>query len=67
MEHLDDLEKNDFCDFDKPRKHAYQKVKVESNKQNMEASRNKFTEKGGMSDRFKSFRKVDCSVNRSRA
>ena len=32
-EHLNGLEGNDFCDFDKPRKHAYQKGKIESNEQ----------------------------------
>ena len=30
-EHLDELERSDFCDFDKPRKLAYQKGKIESN------------------------------------
>ena len=30
--HLDRFERNDFCDFDKPRKHACQKGKIESNK-----------------------------------
>ena len=32
-EHLDGLKRNDFCDFDKPRKRAYQKGKIESNEQ----------------------------------
>ena len=32
-EHLDGLKKNDFCDFDKPQKRAYQKGKIESNEQ----------------------------------
>ena len=27
------LERNNFCDFDKQRKHAHQKGKIESNKQ----------------------------------
>ena len=35
-EHLDGLERNDFCDFDKPRKRACQKGKIESNKQSKE-------------------------------
>ena len=33
-EHLDRIEKNDFCDFEKPHKRAYQKEKIESNEQN---------------------------------
>ena len=32
-EHLDGLERSDFCDFDKPRKRAYQKGKIRSNEQ----------------------------------
>ena len=35
-EHLDGLESNDFCDFDKPQKRAYQKEKIESNEQSKE-------------------------------
>ena len=35
-EHLDGLERNDFCDFSKPRKCAYQKGKFESNEQSKE-------------------------------
>ena len=31
-EHLDGLERSNFCDFDKPHKHACQKAKIESNK-----------------------------------
>ena len=38
-EHLDGLERSDFGDFDQPRKHAYYKGKIESNKQSKEASR----------------------------
>ena len=30
VEHLDGLESNDFCDFDKPQKRAYQKEKIKS-------------------------------------
>ena len=30
MEHLDGLERNDFCDFDEPRKRTYQKGKIKS-------------------------------------
>ena len=33
MEHLDGLQRSDFCDFDKPQKRAYQKGKIESNEQ----------------------------------
>ena len=36
MEHLDGLVRNEFCDFDKPHKHAYQKGKIESNEQSKE-------------------------------
>ena len=36
VEHLDAFKRNDFCDFDKPGKRAYQKGKVESNKQSKE-------------------------------
>ena len=32
-EHLDGLERNDFCDFDRPQKRAYQKGKIEFNEQ----------------------------------
>ena len=32
-EHLDGLERNNFCDFDKPRKRARQKRKIGSNEQ----------------------------------
>ena len=35
-EHLDGLERNDFCDFDTPRKCAYHKGKIESNEQRKE-------------------------------
>ena len=33
---LDGLERNDFCDFEKPQKRAYQKGKIESNEQSKE-------------------------------
>ena len=33
---LDGLERNDFCDSDKPCKRAYQKEKIESNEQSKE-------------------------------
>ena len=36
MEHLDGFESNDFCDFDRPQKRAYQKGKIESNEQSNE-------------------------------
>ena len=35
-EHIDGLEMSDFCEFEKPRKRAYQKEKIESNKQSKE-------------------------------
>ena len=63
VEHLNGLEKNDFGDFDKPRKRAYQKGKIEFNEQRREASRNEFVEKGGMPDRVKSFKKIDSRKN----
>ena len=31
--HLDGLERNDYCDFEKPHKRVHQKGKIESNKQ----------------------------------
>ena len=40
-EHLGGLERNDFCDFDKPPKHAYQKGKIESNEQSKEGGQPK--------------------------
>ena len=36
MQHLDELESDDFCDFEKPQKCAYQKGKIESNEQSKE-------------------------------
>ena len=40
-EDLDGLERNDFCDFEKPRKRAYYNKKIEYNHQSKEgASRN---------------------------
>ena len=36
VEHLNGLERNDFCDFDKPCKHVYQNGKIESNEQSKE-------------------------------
>ena len=35
-EHLYGLKMSDFCDFEKSRKHAYQKGKTESNEQSKE-------------------------------
>ena len=40
-EHLDGLGKNDFCDFDKSRKYAYQKRKIESHDQSKEGDQPK--------------------------
>ena len=60
-EHLDGLERKGFCDFDKPRKRAYQNEKIESNEQSKE--------KDGMPDRVKGFREInnreDCTRSRS--
>ena len=41
MEHLDGLERNDFCDFDKPHKRACQKGKIESKEQSKEGGQPK--------------------------
>ena len=41
VEHFDGLERNDFCDFDKPRKRAYPKGKIESNEQSKEGGQPK--------------------------
>ena len=40
-EHLDGLERNVFCNFNKPRKRAYQKGKVEFNEQSKEGGQPK--------------------------
>ena len=40
-EHLDGLERSDFCDFDKLRKRTCQKAKIESNEQSKEGGRPK--------------------------
>ena len=40
-EHLDGLKRNDVCDFDKPRKRAYQKGKIESNEQSKDGGQPK--------------------------
>ena len=39
--HLNGLKRNDFCDFDKPCKCAYQKGKIESNEQSKEGGQPK--------------------------
>ena len=40
-EHLDELERSDFFDFDKPQKCTYQKGKLESNEQSKEGGQMK--------------------------
>ena len=40
-EHLDGLERNDFCDFEKLLKRACQKGKIESNEQSKEGGQSK--------------------------
>ena len=40
-EHLDGLESDDFCDFDRPQKRVYQKGKIESNEQSKEGGQPK--------------------------
>ena len=57
-EHRDGLERNDFCDFDKLRKCAYQKGRLSpTSKAKREASRNEFMEKSGMLE-SKAFKKL---------
>ena len=56
-EHLDGLEKNDFCDFEKSHKRAYQKRKVESNEQ---------SKKGGQRSKNPSLGFVKAIGNRLR-
>ena len=54
--HLDGLEKNDFCDFDKPHKRPVGKERLSpASKARREASRNQFVEKGRMPDTVESF------------
>ena len=50
-EHLDGLEMNDFCDFDKPRKRAYQKGKIESNEQSKVGGQPKWVDGNGQDAR----------------
>ena len=68
-EHVDGLERSDFCDFDKPRKRANQKgkIRVQTSKARSEVSRNKFVEKGGEPDRVKSFPEIDSREDHPRA
>ena len=40
-EYLDEVERNHFCDFEKTRKHSYQKGKIESNEQGKEGGESK--------------------------
>ena len=40
-EHLDGLERSDFCDFERPHKRAYQKGKIESIEQSKEGGQPK--------------------------
>ena len=40
-EHLDGLERNDFCDFERAQKGAYQKEKIKSNEQSKEGGQPK--------------------------
>ena len=41
-ERLNGLERNDFCDFEKPHKRACQKEKIESNEQSKEGGQPKY-------------------------
>ena len=67
-EHLDGLERNDFCDFEKQRKRAYQKGKIDSNEQSKKGGQPKCV-CGKELDfgKSKSFGKVDSCENRPRA
>ena len=57
-----------FCDFEKPRKRAYWKGKIDNNEQSLrEASRNMFLEKSGMPDRAETSKVVDRRKNCPRA
>ena len=68
-EHLDALERNDFCDFEKPCKRGsfIEERLIPMSKARRQANRNKLVEKGGMPGRIESFREVDRRKNRRRA
>ena len=67
VEHLDGLERNDFCDFDKPRKRACQKGKIESNERNKKGGQpRQVCEKGGMPVRVKRFVEINSRQDRPR-
>ena len=58
-------QRNDFCGFDKARKQAYEKEKIESNKYSKrEVSQNEFMEKGGVPDRVESFGEINSRKDR---
>ena len=66
--HLDRLQRSDFCDFDKTRKHAYPKERLSPvSEVRKDASPNKFMVKGEMPDRVKSFREINSGEDRPRA
>ena len=67
MEHLDRLKRSDSCDFEKPRKHIYQKGKIKSNKRSKgggggETSGNKFVKKGRVSDKSNALEKSIIAI-----
>ena len=58
-EHLDGLERNDFCHFDKPRKRAYQKKKIKptSKKQGGRPAKTSLWKKAGCQTESKALEK----------
>ena len=66
-ENLDGLERNDFCNFDKPRKRDSQIGKIESNEQSKEGGQPKLIYgKGRDARRSQSFREINSSEDRPR-
>ena len=63
---LCELERSNFCDFEKSQKRAGQKKKIESIKHNMEeGSRYKLTKNRRVSNRIKNHGKLDSGLNSS--
>ena len=63
-EHLDGLERNGFCDFEKPQKRACQNVRLSStSKARREASRNNYR-KGRDARQSQSVREINSRENR---
>ena len=67
-EHLDGLDMDDFCGFEKPRKRAYQKEKTAFKKQSKKGGQQKqVCGKGRNAGQSRNLGEVDNSKNRSRA